>query len=116
MNIRQILPSLLAIALAAASCGYAQTDEEQILSALENVQRVANPQQDRTVLVYSKASSFVHRSIPVANAMLKLLGEKTGAFTRGVQQRRTGIYARVPAAVRYGLVQLHHIRAEGLHE
>ena len=81
MNIRQILPSLLAIALAAASCGYAQTDEEQILSALENVQRVANPQQDRTVLVYSKASSFVHRSIPVANAMLKLLGEKTGAFT-----------------------------------
>ena len=81
MDMRQILPSLLTVTLTVGTCGYAATDEENILSALENVERAANPEKDRTVLVYSKASAFVHQSIPVANVMLKLLGEKTGAFT-----------------------------------
>ena len=31
--------------------------------------------------MYSRASNFVHESIPVVNLMLKLLGEETGAFT-----------------------------------
>ena len=81
MKRRQIPKSLLAFAFMVGACGHAQTDEEHILSALENVERVADPQQDRTVLVYSRASAFVHRSIPAANAMLRLLGEETGAYT-----------------------------------
>ena len=81
MNRRHSAQTLLAVTLMAGTCGYAQTDEENILSALANVERVADPQQDRTVLVYSRASNFVHESIPVVNLMLKLLGEETGAFT-----------------------------------
>ena len=81
MNGRHIPQSLLAVTLMVWTCGYAQTDEENMLSALQNVERVADPQQDRTVLVYSRASSFVHGSIPAVNLMLKLLGEETGAFT-----------------------------------
>ena len=81
MNRRHVQQSLLAFALMVGACACAQTDEENILNALANVERVADPQQERTVLVYSKASAFVHRSIPVVNAMLRLLGEETGAFT-----------------------------------
>ena len=81
MNRWHSAQTLLAVTLMAGTCGYAQTDEENILGALANVERVADPQQDRTVLVYSRVSNFVHESIPVVNLMLKLLGEETGAFT-----------------------------------
>ena len=66
MNRRHIPQSLLAVTLMVWTCGYAQTDEENMLSALQNVERVADPQQH--------SRSFV-------NLMLKLLGEETGAFT-----------------------------------
>ena len=81
MNWRHIAQSFVAVTLLVGTCGYAQTDEENILSALSNVERAADPQQDRTVLVYSRASNLVHESIPTVNLMLKLLGEETGAFT-----------------------------------
>ena len=48
MNRRHVQQSLLAFTLMVGTCGYAQTDEENILSALANVKRVADPQQDRT--------------------------------------------------------------------
>ena len=81
MNRRIISPFLLSVALTVGTCGYAQTDEENILSALAHVERVADPRQERTVLVYSRASAFVHGSIPTVDAVLRLLGKETGAFT-----------------------------------
>ena len=81
MNRRHVQQSILALTLMVGASACAQTDEENILGALAGVERFADPQQDRTVLVYSRPSAFVHRSIPTANAMLRLLGEESGAYT-----------------------------------
>src|SRR3954453_13063596 len=40
----------------------------------------ATPKQPRKVLVYTKATGFVHSSIPVGAKTFELMGEKTGAF------------------------------------
>jgi type 1 glutamine amidotransferase len=41
----------------------------------------AKPQQPRKVLIFSKTNGFRHGSIPVGVLSLKMLGEKTGAYT-----------------------------------
>lgn len=41
----------------------------------------AKPRHPRKVLLFSKTNGFRHGSIPVAVTALKLLGEKTGAYT-----------------------------------
>ncbi len=39
------------------------------------------PKQPRKLLVYTKATGFVHSSIPVGAKTFELMGQKTGAFT-----------------------------------
>jgi type 1 glutamine amidotransferase len=41
----------------------------------------ARPARPRRILVFSKADGFVHGSIPWGAAAIKILGEKTGAYT-----------------------------------
>jgi len=41
----------------------------------------AAPKQPREILIFSEAAGFVHRSIPLAAATIKAMGEKTGAWT-----------------------------------
>ena len=92
MNGRHIPQSLLAVTLMVWTCGYAQTDEENLLRprpvALQFVVdagaryvaagRTAKREQltraagvaPATVLVYSRASSFVHGSIPAGGLVM----------------------------------------------
>lgn len=58
---------------------------EKIRAALPDKPPAA-PQKPRKLLVFCRADSFVHKSIPVWNRMLELLGEKTGAFQATVSQ------------------------------
>ena len=81
MTIRRHLAWLLTVAMTLGSAGHAAEDELSILSALEGVERAADPQTDRQVLVYSRASGEVHESIPVIDLVLDLLGSETGAYT-----------------------------------
>jgi type 1 glutamine amidotransferase len=55
-------------------------DLEKINAALPEA-APAKPKQARKVLVYTKATGFVHSSIPVAAKTFELMGEKTGAYT-----------------------------------
>ena len=41
----------------------------------------ATPKQPRKILIFCEAAGFVHRSIPLAAATIKALGEKTGAWS-----------------------------------
>jgi type 1 glutamine amidotransferase len=41
----------------------------------------ATPKQPRKLLIYTKATGFVHSSIPVGAKAFELMGRKTGAFT-----------------------------------
>ena len=41
----------------------------------------AKPKKPRKLLIYTRASGFVHGSIPYGGEALRLLGEKTGAYT-----------------------------------
>ncbi|MDF9834359.1 type 1 glutamine amidotransferase [Ereboglobus sp. PH5-5] len=41
----------------------------------------AKPQRPRKLLVFYRTEGFVHKSIPNANHALKLMGERTGAYT-----------------------------------
>ena len=81
MTVRLALAGLLAAALTLGSEAHAAEDELSILSALEGVERLADPQMRRQVLVHSKASGNVHDSIPVVDLVLDLLGSETGAYT-----------------------------------
>ena len=81
MIARLTLAWLLAAVLTLVSESYAADDELSILSALEGIERLADPQGSRQVLVFSKASDYVHESIPVVDLVLDLLGSETGAYT-----------------------------------
>ena len=43
--------------------------------------RTAKPKKPRKLLVFSKADGYVHDSIPWGAQALRILGEKTGAYT-----------------------------------
>ena len=56
----------------------------------ENIQKVveslpekapAKPRRPRKILVVSRCEGFVHRSIPLGVKAIRLMGEKTGAYT-----------------------------------
>jgi hypothetical protein len=47
---------------------------------------LAKPAKARQLLVFSRTRGFRHGSIPVGQEMIKLLGEKTGAFTATVTE------------------------------
>src|SRR5438034_7424202 len=55
-------------------------DIEKITAALPDT-APAKPKQPRKVLIYTKATGFVHSSIPVGAKTFELMGQKTGAFS-----------------------------------
>jgi type 1 glutamine amidotransferase len=55
-------------------------DLEKINAALPQT-APAKPKQPRKVLIFTKATGFVHSSIPVAAKTFELMGQKTGAYT-----------------------------------
>lgn len=55
-------------------------DIEKINAALPD-KAPATPRQPRKLLIYTKATGFVHSSIPVGAKAFELMGAKTGAFT-----------------------------------
>lgn len=55
-------------------------DLEKINAAMPDT-APAKPKQPRKVLIFTKATGFVHSSIPVAAKTFELMGEKTGAYT-----------------------------------
>jgi len=64
-------------------CGMAvssfATDETTIIAALENIE-AEKPKQKRKVLVFSLTQGYRHKSIGIGKVMMRVLGEKTGAF------------------------------------
>ncbi len=76
--------SLLSLALLfIASTVWAQVGGdklEKIKAALPS-KAPAQPKKARTILVYSKTLGFRHGSIPTGVTAIKLMGEKTGAYT-----------------------------------
>jgi len=74
-----------AVLFAASSLAFAADprpnakDLEKINAALPE-SAPAKPKQPRKVLIYTKATGFVHSSIPVGAKTFELMGNKTGAF------------------------------------
>jgi len=58
-----------------------EADMEKINGAVQKVKAQVKPAQSRRILVFSKSIGFVHSSIPHGRQALKLMGEKTGAYT-----------------------------------
>lgn len=58
-------------------------DIEKITAALPE-KAPATPKQARKLLVFTRATGFVHSSIPVGAKTFELMGNKTGAFTVAV--------------------------------
>ena len=56
-----------------------KTSEATIAAALKNVEAV-KPKAKRKVLVFALTQGYRHKSIGVGKVMMKLMGEKTGAF------------------------------------
>jgi type 1 glutamine amidotransferase len=85
----QIVATLLALLLSAAVC-FAQDrpapqrpnadDLKKIESALPE-SAPATPKKARKLLVFTKATGFVHSSIPVGAKTFELMGKKTGAYS-----------------------------------
>jgi len=76
--------ALLAVAagvIAAAAWAQVPADRLKKIEAALPEKPLAKPKQPRRLLIYSRTLEFRHGSIPTGAAALKLLGEKTGAFT-----------------------------------
>jgi uncharacterized protein len=74
--------------LALGACVYAAGAWGQVTpDSLKKIEKalpgkpVVKPKQSRRLLIYSRTLEFRHGSIPTGAAALKMLGEKTGAFT-----------------------------------
>jgi uncharacterized protein len=80
-----VYPVMLAMMLTSVSVGCAQSDvsSETIAKIKEALPATApaKPKHERKVLIFTKTAGFRHDSIPVATVALKMLGEKTGAFS-----------------------------------
>jgi type 1 glutamine amidotransferase len=85
MRLKRLLCAAVAV-LAGSSMVWAADprpnakDLEKINAALPET-APAKPKQPRKVLIFTKATGFVHSSIPVAAKTFELMGEKTGAYT-----------------------------------
>lgn len=77
---RALVCLLASAALGAWSSAWAYKDELSILGALEGVEVAADPQSDRRILVYSKASGERHEVATVVDLVIDLLGKETGAY------------------------------------
>ena len=71
---------LLGAAMMAAAAEVPPEDIEHIRLAASSA-APAQPTKARRILVFSKADGYVHGSIPWGAAALRILGEKTGAYT-----------------------------------
>ncbi|MEF8788074.1 MAG: ThuA domain-containing protein [Planctomycetota bacterium] len=47
-------------------------------------QPIADPSEERQVLIFTLCKGFTHNSIPAGTVALKMLGEQTGAYTADV--------------------------------
>ena len=74
------LASIAAQALAAAPPDIPAADLEKIRAAAPH-DVAAKPKSQRKVLVFSRALGYYHDSIPWGAAAIRVLGEKTGAYT-----------------------------------
>ena len=86
MNVHRILPAALAALLffvAADVKAQSDVNEETVkkIAAALPAKTPATPKKERKVLVFSKTNGFRHGSIPVGVKTMKMLGEKTGAFS-----------------------------------
>ena len=83
---KPILPSILLAAMACAApnknkLGPAKEAEVKKVEAALPAKAPAQPSRDRKILVVSRCEGFVHGSIPLGVAAIKLMGEKTGAYS-----------------------------------
>jgi len=53
--------------------------KDQIIEALKGL-KITPPKEKRTLLIFSVTNGYKHKSIPVGQLALQLMGEKTGAF------------------------------------
>jgi type 1 glutamine amidotransferase len=78
---------LTAAAITVSNLPWVVARAEVSADQLANIQKalppepVAKPAKARKLLVYSRTRGFRHSSIPVGHEAMKLLGEKTGAWT-----------------------------------
>ncbi len=64
-----------------ASCAAIKPDELAKVQAALPEKAPATPAAPRKVLIYTRANGFVHSSIELGAEAIRLLGEKTGAYT-----------------------------------
>ena len=69
-------------------CAWAEVNADQIAKIQEAMpgEPMAKPGKERRLLVFSRTRGFRHSSIPVGLEMVRLLGEKTGAFTATITE------------------------------
>jgi len=83
---RQILCAVVGAVVVAAAVGYAlqaavpEDQMEKVKAALPE-KAPAKPQKPRKLLVFTLCTGFPHSSIEIAAESLRLMGEKTGAWT-----------------------------------
>jgi len=58
-----------------------EADMEKINVAVQRVKAQVKPAKPRNILIFSRSIGFLHASIPHGRQALKLMGEKTGAYT-----------------------------------
>jgi len=91
MQIKYILHMLIGFALTGSALaatkegkpmrGPAKAADIEKVKAAMPATAPAKPKKDRKILVFYRCDGFVHSSIPLGVEAMRLLGEKTGAFT-----------------------------------
>ena len=72
-----------------SACAHAAPPDAKALAAISAAapsKPVVQPQKARKILVYSRTTSFRHSSIETGDAALKILGDKTGAWTTTISE------------------------------
>lgn len=83
--VTRITAPRLALLALAATFGFAVSESpppdasDKILASLPE-KPLAKPAEKRRILVFSVTNGFRHKSIPTGKLMMRLMGEKTGAF------------------------------------
>jgi type 1 glutamine amidotransferase len=76
-----LLPLLALLAGPARAADAVPAEELEKVKAAAPDKAPVHPAKPRKVLVYTACKGFVHDAIPIGTAALRVLGEKTGAFT-----------------------------------
>ena len=80
-----------------------EADMEKINVAVQKVKTQVKPARPRKILVFSRSIGFVHASIPHGRQALKLMGEKTGAYTATVDDDPS-VFSDLAALSKYDAV------------